>query len=508
MDKLPTLPKPYFSFGTSLHDTLYTFHQSDSCRPYEELQEIYRRRWITETGYASPREEQEYFQIGLQILEDYHKLQLERYIQPIYLEERFRLEFDDYSLIGAIDRIDRNDEGFTEIIDYKTSKRIPPRQKLRNDLQLAIDGLAVRQKLGKYPDVLSFYYLRFNQKRSHKPDSNFFKETHDKLREAVDRIFKAQEHADFPARPGNLCPYCAFYSQCPAGNRSIYVIKITTPPVSKIDTTVPTFEQQSEEILHKAGEEFIDVQLNLLRTHFKFEYFRPGQLEVILAVLQEREVLAVMPTGAGKSLCYQLLSLQMEGLTVVISPLIALMKDQVEGIRELGFKSATFLNTSLRLDQYRRRISNILKGKSRLIYIAPEALRNRNIVRVLEQVGVSLLVIDEAHCISQWGHDFRPDYLSINSLWSRWPDCRVLAMTATATPSVQIDIRDQLGSRSMRTITTGFDRPNLFLEVFHVMSDTEKICKIQELLTEIEGDGIIYVSTRKRAEILAQELRD
>ncbi|MFC1849069.1 RecQ family ATP-dependent DNA helicase [candidate division CSSED10-310 bacterium] len=508
IEKIPTAPKPYFSFGTSLHNTLHEFHLADYCRSFEEVQELYRQQWIKDIGYTSPREEQEYFELGLQILQDYLQIQKKKYDRPLYLEQRFKLEFENFSLTGAIDRIDQRDNDVIEIIDYKTSKRMSTRDYIKKDLQLAIYGLAADTIIGKYPDILSFYFLRFNKKSSLQTDAPFYERTRQRLVETIDKILQAHELSSFPARPNNLCPYCDYYSQCSEGNRSTPRRKYVVKPSPEPRESLPNFEEQSKLIVERAGEALINTQLEMLKTHFNFDYFRPGQLEVILSVLLDNEVLAVMPTGSGKSLCYQMLSLQMPQVTVVISPLIALMKDQVESIRELGFRQATFLNTSLRLEQYRQRISNILKGVSRLVYLAPEALRNRNIVRVLEQVGVSLLVIDEAHCISQWGHDFRPDYLALKSLLNRWPECKILALTATATPAVQADIRAQLGSQQQKTIITGIDRPNLFLEVHHVLSDQDKKSLLFELLEELQGTGIIYVNTRKHAEKLTQTIQE
>ncbi|MBN2383528.1 RecQ family ATP-dependent DNA helicase [bacterium] len=517
---IPTLAKPYFSFGTSIHNTLRAFHSHEICISLDALQQLYRECWIKEAGYASPVEEQQYFELGLDLLRTYHAGQREEYRRPLLQEERFQLECDQYILTGVIDRIDRSPDGSLEVIDYKTSRRKTSLTELHDNLQLALYGLAVKSMLGTYPQRMSLYYLRFNEKMGFSPEPGYFERTQERLDGAVKSICESEQRAQFPAHPGNLCIYCDYYKRCSEGNRSgsgpgrisdgvSTGIGLGTVEVASADRAEYLSSQDEfQEILERAGDKLIEKQLTLLRTNFPFDHFRPGQLEVILSVLLNGAVLAVMPTGGGKSLCYQLLSLAMEGLTVVISPLIALMKDQVEGIRELGFRNATFLNTSLSLDQYKKRISAIIQGETKLVYLAPEALRNRNIVRILDQRGVSLLVIDEAHCISQWGHDFRPDYLNIKSLRSRWAKARVLAMTATATPEVQRDIRNQLGSSDMMTLVTSIDRPNLFFEVVQVLSDQDKQARLAELLAELEGEGIIYVNTRKHAEKIAEMLQD
>lgn len=511
VDKLPTFPQPYFSFGSSMHATLHKFHQSSECPEFEILQEYYRQSWISSTGYATPQEEQEYFNLGLTLLKKYHHRQLEEYQKPLLMEERFRLDFGPFILSGIIDRVDRHETGILEVIDYKTSQRKMALETLDNQLQLAIYGFGTKEILGQYPDYLSYYYLRHDQKNTIQPDQSFFSEVYAILQREIERIIASHEHDRFEPIVGNRCRFCDFLEHCPAGlekfPQTIQKVRKMTVQQEEVKRG-NDFEEIASDIIERAGETLIESQLSLLRQYFPFDHFRRGQLEVILSLLLDKEVLAVMPTGAGKSLCYQLLSLQMEKNTIIISPLIALMKDQVEGIQEFGFSNATYLNTSLSGEQYSRRIRDIVDGKTRLIYLAPEALRNRNIIRVLEHVGISLLVVDEAHCISQWGHDFRPDYLILKNLRNRWSNCRILAMTATAPPPVQDDIIQQLGCDDMARIVTSIDRPNLFLEVTPVLSEKDKVVRLQQMLIETEGDGIVYVSTRKHAEKIAEYIKN
>ena len=172
-----------------------------------------------------------------------------------------------------------------------------------------------------------------------------------------------------------------------------------------------------------------------LRRHFGYETFRDGQAEAILNLLAGQDVMLVMPTGSGKSLCYQLTALLMPGVTVVVSPLIALMKDQVDALERRGI-AATFLNSSVDGAEMAYRLDGVRAGRYKLVYVAPERFRNRRFSEALAQAQVSLFTIDEAHCISQWGHDFRPDYLNLNQVLAKLGTARVLAVTATATPAV------------------------------------------------------------------------
>lgn len=246
-----------------------------------------------------------------------------------------------------------------------------------------------------------------------------------------------------------------------------------------------------------------------LSRHFGFERFLPGQKQVIEAALAGDDVLAVMPTGSGKSLCYQLPALLLPGLTLVISPLVALMKDQVDNLHEKNFSRATLLNSQLNQEEYRARTRGIRSGEYKLVYIAPERLRNRYFNALINEQAVDLLVVDEAHCVSQWGHDFRPDYLWIRNFYlqlARRP--RIMALTATATPEVQRDILHQLGVPGARIVASGSDRPNLYISARRVDREREKQEALRDFLGAQQGSGIIYAATRKESEAVADWLRD
>jgi ATP-dependent DNA helicase RecQ len=264
----------------------------------------------------------------------------------------------------------------------------------------------------------------------------------------------------------------------------------------------------------------IPSPLGLLRDRFGFADFREGQEEVIEAILAGDDVLTIMPTGSGKSLCYQLPALALEGVTVVISPLIALMKDQVDALERRRIPAA-FINSTLTLEEQRQRIAAVRHGAYKLIYVAPERFRSQMFVEGLTGVAVSLFAVDEAHCVSEWGHDFRPDYLRLKSAIERLGRPRVVALTATATPEVRADIALQLGLREPKLFVTGFDRKNLFLEVIPTAGDNEKLDSILQIIAGIKQKrsqsaagsdredpcGIIYAATRNNVEMIAEELR-
>ncbi len=238
--------------------------------------------------------------------------------------------------------------------------------------------------------------------------------------------------------------------------------------------------------------------LDGLARNFGLRAFRPGQLDVIESVMAGHNTVAVMPTGAGKSLCYQLPATLLEGLALVISPLIALMKDQVEQLARLNVPAA-FLNSSLTESQRIERMNRLRAGELKLLYVAPERLRSESLVRELEG-RVSLFAVDEAHCISQWGHDFRPDYAQLGAVRRRLKPPRTVALTATATPEVRQDIVKVLLMKDPRVFVSGFDRPNLFLEVVPVTGDAEKRDACLELSKNAQGSGLVYCPTRKSAE--------
>jgi ATP-dependent DNA helicase RecQ len=243
-----------------------------------------------------------------------------------------------------------------------------------------------------------------------------------------------------------------------------------------------------------------------LRQHFGFEDFREGQREVIGSILEGKDAVVVMPTGSGKSLCYQLPAMILDGVTLVVSPLIALMKDQVDALQARGLP-ATFINSSISEPEQRARIDALRRREHKLVYIAPERFRSSRFNAALQQIPVSLFAVDEAHCISTWGHDFRPDYLRLRNVIKSLNGVQTLALTATATPYVRSDIVQQLGLNRPQTFVSGFDRPNLSIEVFHTERVRQKITRIRNLAKEINGSGIIYASTRKAVEDVGAKLK-
>jgi len=259
------------------------------------------------------------------------------------------------------------------------------------------------------------------------------------------------------------------------------------------------------------------VQLETIR-HFGFDQLREGQTETItLALLRNASVLTVMPTGGGKSLCYQLPALVLPRATLVISPLIALMKDQVEGLPKAAQAQAVFINSSLSDAELAARMEGVARGDYKLIYAAPERLRQRAFLHALRQAGLDLFVVDEAHCVSMWGHDFRPDYLFIQQARAALGNPPALAMTATAPPRVRDEIVDyisdaaaaQAGEQPLRPHVIALDifRPNLHLSAMQFHNEDEKLAALVNYVGKTAGSGIVYVNTRNRAETIAGALR-
>ncbi len=247
-----------------------------------------------------------------------------------------------------------------------------------------------------------------------------------------------------------------------------------------------------------------------LREKFGFESFQPGQEEVVSRVVAGQDTLAILATGAGKSLTYQLPALLLPGTTVVVSPLIALMKDQLDMLRELGINEVVALNSTLSEDQEAAAIERIRARNIKIVFVTPEKLEDETFTQLLRSIEVPLFVVDEAHCISQWGHDFRPAYLALGHVIERLGHPTVLALTATATPAVREDILHQLGIPSVKPIVKGFDRPNLIYDVRRAEKESDKLKILKNLFLsdELEGTGIIYTATIKNALEVQKYLQD
>lgn len=242
-----------------------------------------------------------------------------------------------------------------------------------------------------------------------------------------------------------------------------------------------------------------------LKEVFGYDTFRPHQREIMEGFLAGHDVLAVLPTGAGKSLCYQLPAVVRDGLTVVVSPLIALMKDQVDQIEASGV-AATFLNSTLGAVEARKRLAGLYAGRYRLLYLAPERLMLPDFLPKLGEWGMKALAVDEAHCISEWGHDFRPEYRQLRKVRKTFRDIPLLALTATATPRVREDIRAQLELRDPQIVIASFNRPNLIYRVVPKVKASSQVIKfVRERRDEA---GIVYAQSRRAAESLAEKLRE
>ena len=276
--------------------------------------------------------------------------------------------------------------------------------------------------------------------------------------------------------------------------------------------------QNVDELLNTSGEvapvlpddpqtEATDELLTVLKQHFGYDNFRDGQREVVEKILNGENILASFPTGYGKSLCYQLPALMLPGVTVIVSPLISLMKDQVDALRERGIYAVALLNSSLRWEEYRAELERLERGEIKLLYIAPERFRSRRFLNLLNSHRISLFVIDEAHCISQWGHDFRPSYLALRDAIRDLHPSSIALFTATATPDVRKDIREQLEIQPPQAFTRGIKRPNLKFSVCEVATDAEKYPLLDEHLQQLRGKGIVYAGRRRETEEIASYLK-
>ena len=247
-----------------------------------------------------------------------------------------------------------------------------------------------------------------------------------------------------------------------------------------------------------------DILKSKLKEVFGYSQFRGNQEAIIRNILDKKNTFVIMPTGAGKSLCYQLPSLVTEGLAIVISPLIALMKNQVDQMNALGI-NAQFLNSTLSKSEVNRVKKDCLEGEIQLLYVAPESLTKEENVEFLKQTNISFVAVDEAHCISEWGHDFRPEYRRIKEIISQLGNLPIIALTATATPKVQIDIQKNLNMEDAHVFKSSFNRTNLFYEVRQKKHAKKQLI---QYLKDFQGKaGVIYCLSRKKVEEVAELLK-
>ncbi|WML53923.1 ATP-dependent DNA helicase RecQ [Neobacillus sp. PS3-12] len=244
----------------------------------------------------------------------------------------------------------------------------------------------------------------------------------------------------------------------------------------------------------------------LLKKYFGYNSFKPGQKEVITSILEGNHTLAMLPTGTGKSLCYQLLGYIFEGAIIIVSPLLSLMQDQVEQMMSFGEKRVIAINSFLTYDEKKNVLHNIKKYK--FIFLSPEMLHVKSLLQILKTINISLFVIDEAHCISQWGYDFRPEYLKLGEIRKSLGNPLTLGLTATATNQVREDIISSLGLVNVKKIVSSVDRPNIALYMKQFADYQEKQSQLIELVNNLQPPGIIYFSSKKAAEQTALLLKE
>ncbi|MBL0314985.1 MAG: RecQ family ATP-dependent DNA helicase [Flavobacteriales bacterium] len=244
------------------------------------------------------------------------------------------------------------------------------------------------------------------------------------------------------------------------------------------------------------------VPHDILKQYWGYDAFRPKQEDIVRAVLDGRDTLALLATGGGKSICFQVPAMCMEGICVVISPLLALMNDQVANLVKKGI-DAVAVNSAMSMKEIDRVLDNCVYGKVKFLYVSPERLQNEMFLARFKKMNVSMIAVDESHCVSQWGYDFRPDYLNIASIREFKPSIPVLALTASATPAVVQDIQEKLKFKSLNVIGTGFARANLSYNVSH---QEDKEGKLLEICKKMKGCGIVYCGTRLRTRDIAQLL--
>ncbi len=248
--------------------------------------------------------------------------------------------------------------------------------------------------------------------------------------------------------------------------------------------------------------------LEVARKELGFESLRPGQEPAVRALLDGRDCLTIMPTGSGKSAIYQIAGCLLEGPVLVVSPLIALQKDQVDSINDQTDQQALVINSAQRASENREAIEQLEEGSGKFVFLAPEQLRKQETIQALQSAGISLFVVDEAHCISEWGHDFRPDYLQLGSVREALGNPVTLAMTATASPEVRAEIIERLRLKDPAIFIHGFDRPNISLRVDRFESEDDKLDALVHRVRWAEKPGIVYVATRKNAEAIMHQLKE
>ena len=241
----------------------------------------------------------------------------------------------------------------------------------------------------------------------------------------------------------------------------------------------------------------------ILDKYWGYKEFRELQEDIIRSILEGRDTLGLMPTGGGKSITFQVPTMAMDGLAIVVTPIVSLMKDQVDNLKSRGIK-AVYLHAGLTAAEHRKAIEKCLNGKCKFLYVSPERLENENFIARIKHLNVCLLVVDEAHCISQWGYDFRPSFLNISRLRKVFPAVPLLALTATATPQVVGDIQEKLEFRQSNVLKKSFVRDNISYVVRHT---TEKIHELVHIMKSVAGSGIVYVRSRKRTKLISDELR-
>ena len=257
---------------------------------------------------------------------------------------------------------------------------------------------------------------------------------------------------------------------------------------------------------NKAQDNLSDPRL-ALKEHFGYDAFRTRQREVVEKLLSGKNLLGAFPTAFGKSICYQLPGLMLPGLTVIISPLISLMKDQVDTLQGRGIDSVGLLNSSLTPEEYGHELKRLADGEIKLLYVSPERFRSRRFLNTLRSHKISMFVVDEAHCISQWGHDFRPDYLALRTAIQAVNPYSVALLTATATPEVREDIVNQLQVEKCETVIQSVERSNLKFSVCEVPGEPEKYQLLTKQLEQLTGKGIVYAGTRRQTEEIAEHLK-